>query len=336
MSAPEKKKKRHILYEMFNPKGNGKGVSKEEAAKPRTAGRFFRYYFSNFNTMFFLNLYAFLGNFPLLFGLFAMTGNLNVKTTAPASSLFAPLYGITTISGHNPVTAALNGVHGAQVSVSQPTTATYVFFGLTLLVVFTFGIVNLSTAYLMRNVVKGESTSFFADLKYAIKRNWKQGLILGVIDLIFIALIAYDLLFFYALNSFFFGMMLIVAMLYVMMRSYMYLMLVTFDLSIFKILKNSFIFALLGFKRNAAAFFGGLAVWILDYMLFVLFMPVGIVLPIMLLVSFTTFMGIYAAYPKIKEVMIDPYYVSDDVGAKLRSESTEEEPPEKPIFQDRL
>lgn len=339
MSAP-KKKKRHYLYEMFNPKGNGKGLSKEEAAKPRTAGRFGRYYFSNFNTMLLLNLFAFLGNFPVLFGLYALTGNLNVETTAPASSLFAPLYGITTISGHNPVTAALNGVHGVQAEISQPTTLTYVFFALTLLVVFTFGIVNLSTTYLMRNIVKGESTSFFADLKYSIKRNWKQGMLLGVIDLIIIALIAYDLLFFYALStsalySFFFGVMLIMAMLYIMMRSYMYIMLVTFDLSIFKILKNSFIFALLGFKRNAAAFFAGLAIWILDYMLLMVFMPVGIILPIMILVSLTTFMGIYAAYPKVKEVMIDPYYVSDDVGAKLRTEATEEETPEEPLFKDR-
>ena len=76
------KKKKNLLYDIFNPKGNGKGLTKEEANKPKTAGMFPRYFFSNFNMMFALNLFFFLGNFPILFGLFALSGNLNIKTTA--------------------------------------------------------------------------------------------------------------------------------------------------------------------------------------------------------------------------------------------------------------
>lgn len=339
----KQKPKRHLLYEMFNPKGNGKGLTKEEAAKPRTAGRFFRFYSTNFNIMFALNIFAFLGNFPILFGLYALTGNLNIHTTSPSSTLFAPLHGTSLIDGFNPITAAINGIHGAQAEVSMVTDTTKLFFALTLLVFLTFGIVNTATAYIMRNIVKGDPTMFVTDMKYSIKRNFKQGFILGIIDLIFILVIAYDLLFFYAgstgaMASFLFGMMLIMAMLYIMMRSYMYVILVTFDLSIFKILKNSFIFAILGFKRNIAAFLAGLAVWILDYILMTVIFPVGIILPVLFLVSLTTFMGIYAAYPNIKRYMIDPYYVSDDVGAKERSADGEddeiEELPE-PIFKDR-
>ncbi|MBQ7780118.1 MAG: DUF624 domain-containing protein [Clostridia bacterium] len=337
------KKKKHLLYNMFNPRGNGRGITKEEAAKPKTIGRFFRYFSTNFNMMFALNIFAFLGNFPILFGLFALTGNLNINTTAPASSLFAPIYGaITAGNVKNPVSAALMGVHGVQAEVSMMTPATKVFFGLTLLVIFTFGIVNACIAYVMRNIVKGDSTTLITDIKYCIKRNWKQALLLGIIDIIMIAVIAYDVLFFFvggtgAVASFLFGAMLIVAMLYIMMRSYMYILLVTFDLPIRKILKNSFIFALLGFKRNIVAFLGGALVWVLDYLIITFIFPVGLVLPVIFLVSFTTFMGIYAAYPKIKEVMIDPYYVSDDVGAKERSgdgDDEEEELPE-PIFKDR-
>ncbi len=336
------KPKRHFLYEMFNPRGNGKGLTKEEAAKPRTAGRFFTFYISNFNLMFYLNVFAFLGNFPILFGLFAFSGNLNVHTTSPASPLFAPLYGAAKIGGLDPVTSALLGVHGTQANVSVPTTATKIFFALTVLVIFTFGIVNACTSYIMRNVVKGDSITFFTDVKYCVKRNWKQALIMGIIDLVMIVVIAYDVLFFYmgsqgAVSSFLFGIMLIVAMLYVMMRSYMYVLMVTFDLSIPKILKNAFIFALLGFKRNIVAFLAGLAVWIIDYVILMTFFPMGLILPVIFLVSLTTFMGIYAAYPKIKEIMIDPYYVSDDVGAKTHEEAENEkdEPQEAPIFTDR-
>lgn len=326
---------------MFNPKGNGKGITKEEANKPKTAGRFPRYFFSNFNMMFALNIFFFLGNFPILFGLFALSGKLNIQTTAPASSLFSALYGAVTIDGHNPISLALMGIHGAQTEVSLPTTATWVFFGLTALVIFTFGIVNASTAYIMRNLVKGESITFFSDIKYCIKRNFKQALIIGIIDLVFLLLIVYDILFFYtmsvnAIGSFMFGMMLIIGMMYMMMRPYMYIMLVTFDLKITKIIKNSFIFILVGFKRNIAAFLASAAVWVIDYLIMMVIFPVGIILPVLFLVSLTTFMGIYAAYPKVKEIMIDPYYVSDDVGARAKGDlNAEEELIEEPIFKDR-
>ena len=56
------KKKRHFLYEFFNPKGSGKGLSKEEARQPRNFVNFFKFYSRNFNTMFALNVFAFLGN----------------------------------------------------------------------------------------------------------------------------------------------------------------------------------------------------------------------------------------------------------------------------------
>jgi uncharacterized membrane protein YesL len=340
LASKKNKNKRHLLYEIFNPRGNGKGLTKEEIAKPRSLGRFFRFYSANFNVMFALNIFAFLGNFPLLFGLFALSGNLNVNTTAPASSLFGPLYGIMQFEGGTPVTSALHGIHGLQTNVSLPTTATYIFMALTLLVFFTFGIVNLSMMYVMRNVVKGDPTMMLNDIKYAIKRNWKQGMLLGILDLLFIGVIAYDLLLFYvnSFNSFYnflLGVMLVIAMFYFMMRNYMYLMLTTFDLTLWKIIKNSFIFAILGFKRNIVAFFAGLAVWVIDYIISVAFMPLGILLPVMFLVSLTTFMGVYAAYPKIKEIMIDPYYVSDNVGARRRDEDIEEDPEEEPIFTDR-
>lgn len=334
------KKKRHFLYEFFNPKGSGKGLSKEEARQPRNFVNFFKFYSRNFNTMFALNVFAFLGNFPILFGLYALTQNLNVNTTAPASSMFGPLYGAMTAGGANPISAALFGVHGAQARISLPTTATYVFFGLTALVFLTFGVVNLATAYVMRNIVKGDPSMLFSDIKYSIKRNWKQGMLLGVIDLLFILVIAYDLFFFYAgsisaVMGFMLGVMVIVAMIYTMMRYYMYIMLVTFDLSIYKILKNSFIFAILGFRRNIVAFLGAVAVALFDYWLLITVFPVGIILPTLILVSLVGFMGIYAAYPKVKEVMIDPYYVSDNVGAKKRGEEEDEAPEEEPIFRDR-
>ena len=51
----------------------------------------------------------------------------------------------------------------------------------------------------------------------------------------------------------------ILFVLYFVMRYYMYVQMVTFKLKIFKIFKNSLIFALIGIKRNVVAFLGILA-----------------------------------------------------------------------------
>ena len=98
------------------------------------------------------------------------------------------------------------------------------------------------------------------------------------------------------------------AIIYCFVRTYAYLMIVTFDMKLVKILKNSLFFAVLGIKRNILAFFGAAFVIILDLLLTWVFMPLGLVLPFIILFGLVQFMSIYAAFPKIKEIMIDPYY----------------------------
>ena len=86
---------------------------------------------------------------------------------------------------------------------------------------------------------------------------------------------------------------------------------VTFNLSVFKILKNSLIFSLLGFKRNLVAFLGILAGILIELICIIgaggILLPFGIALPFIILFSMFAYMKVYAAYFKIKEVMIDPY-----------------------------
>ena len=100
---------------------------------------------------------------------------------------------------------------------------------------------------------------------------------------------------------------------YGFMRNYMYLIMVTFKLSIFKILKNSFIFAFLGIKRNLAALAGILLVCFINVYIFVYLPFVGLTLPLIITTSTVFFIGAYAAYPVIKKYMISPYYKDEDV-----------------------
>ena len=87
-------------------------------------------------------------------------------------------------------------------------------------------------------------------------------------------------------------------------------MMITFKLSIFKILKNSLIFAILGFKRNIVAVLGIVFTILLNVGIAILYIPIGVVLPFMITVSLCQFIAIYAAWPKVKEIMVDPYYES--------------------------
>ena len=312
---------------LFNYSLEGKGVKKEPEG-PKNLKNFFISYFRKFGQLVTVNIYMIFGNFPVLFALLALSGNLNVHLPAPASKLYTVLYGVLRDTG-SPVLSALNGVYGMRGDLSLPTTATNVCWALSLLLIFTFGLVNVGTTYILRNMVKGEPIFMWSDFWYAIKRNWRQGLILGALDLVFMFVIAYDILFFYTnIGSFmlnvFFWFSLFLAVLYYFMRFYMYIVMITFDLSIFKILKNAVIFAILGFKRNFMALLGMALVLFLTAGIFSIFIPLGIIIPFVCLFSTCAYMSAYAAFPKIKQYMIDPYY-----------EEEEEDEDFEPIFKDR-
>ena len=98
----------------------------------------------------------------------------------------------------------------------------------------------------------------------------------------------------------------------------------TFKMSVFKIIKNSMIFALVGIKRNLLAFLGIAACIFLELILLFgtggLLLPVAVAAPLAILFSSFAYMKVYAAYFKIKEIMIDPYLAEHPELAKKDSE----------------
>ena len=89
---------------------------------------------------------------------------------------------------------------------------------------------------------------------------------------------------------------------------YIYLMMITFDLSIIKLLKNALFFSILGIKRNIMALLAVVVIVAFWYVLRIAFFPLAVILPFILMFSVSGLASTYAAYPKIKEIMIDPYY----------------------------
>jgi len=310
------------VKKIFDTQRVGRGVKKSEARLPFTLGNFFKYLKNDFYDLFKLNMMMVFGNFPLFFGLYALTGNFNRTTITAASSLYPQLYGAVAASGGkiiSPSFMALYGVHGVPTTTTVLTPLTVVFFALTALMIFTFGFVNVGTTYIMRNRLRGEPVFFFSDFFYVVKKNLRQGLLMGALDLILFAVFAYNItLSLFNLNSFLHGIVffgnIMLLVIYIFMRFYMYILLITFDLSFWKILKNAFIFAFLGGKRNLMAALGIILVLAINYMFMYILLPLGIMLPFLITPALLTFIGMYAAWPKIRQHMIDPYYPDFDSG----------------------
>lgn len=311
----------------------GKGIKKEDCAEEKlfTLPTFFKTLGRNFWNFTCLNFMYLLINFPVFFGLFALSGNLNIKSSAPVSLFYPQLFGISQLS-EGPFVQMLSGYLYGETLISVPTSATLVLFILTILVIFTFGIANCGLTAVLRGYTRKDPVFLTSDFFDAISSNWKQALPMGMLDLFFIFITTYVFSFWTSNNAGFvngvmFYLSIFLIIVYFFMRFYMYQIMITFDLSIPKILKNSFIFALLGIKRNFLALIGIILALVINLYVFLIFMPLGIILPFIITISVCAFIAVYCTYPNIKKIMIDPYY------AEKSSESDDDD--DEPVFIDR-
>ena len=311
----EPKKKKFNLFSGYSK--DGKGVDKDDVITNYDFFSFFKLYTRRFIKLIWVNALYIVGNFPVFFLLLALSGMFSNVGVAPASEVFPVLNGIHIASGEfAPSYAALLGIHGQMAPVYANTVVTYILYALSALAIFTFGPVNAACAYIVKNLVKGEPIFMWEDFKMTIKNNWKQAVPMGILDLVMCALCSYALILYYYNYSNYYMMfypMILVFILYIFMRFYVYTMMVTFDLSFFRILKNAAIFTLIGFGRNLLMFFGCVMLVLFTMWLYTLFIPLAVISIFMILFSGCTFMGTYAAWPKIQKYMIDPYYKKSEM-----------------------
>ena len=314
-------KKKNKRLQLFDIARDGKGISKEKDLNPSGMKRFFRTYKDNLGKMLSVNMLFVLCNFPIFFLVTVLSGYTRLATFLPASDLFQNLGGLFMIEPVTPSSMTVYALEGLQNQILVNTTLTYVFLGISALFLFTFGLVNVGTAYVLRNLAKGEPVFVMSDFIYAVKRNWKQALPFGIIDALINALLIFNIYTTMSSANFASSMMfwanVILVILYFFMRCYIYVQMVTFKLSVFKIVKNSLIFAMLGLKRNLLALIGS-AFLIIFEAAFVfgvggILISLGVALPLTLMFSTMAYMKVYASYFKIKEIMIDPYIEENGV-----------------------
>lgn len=312
MSKSEKPKR----FKLFDLQRDGKGISKSANIGESGLKRFFITYKNNFGKLVSVNMFFVLGNFPIFFLIAALSGYSKLTAYLPAGDVFQNLSNLFITSTPSPSNMSLFTLIGLQNETLVNTPLTYVLYGIGALVIFTFGIVNVGTAYILRNMAMGEPVFVWTDFFYAVKRNWKQALPFGIIDAIINALLVFNI---YTtvtggsnfLLSIMFWAHIVLIILYFFMRCYIYVQMVTFDLTVYKIIKNSLIFSLLGLKRNILALLGTAACLILELAFIFSFsgilVPAAVMAPLLILLSTLAYIKVYASYFKIKEIMIDPY-----------------------------
>ncbi len=304
---------------------DGKGVYEEESRKP-TLLFFFKLFGRKFSQLIRLNLFFLVQMIPIL--AFVYVYFAGYKTPTAIEILYSPLYGISKISQSADITALLD-IQSAQMSIPVlPPAIVIVLLCLGIFMAVTFGWFNVGTTYVLRGLFRGDPVFVFSDFFYAVKRNFKQAFWVGLMDFLFIAVLVVDFIYFYSRTGSYFNdvmyfLVFAIAVIYLVMRFYIYNLLVTFDLRTFKILKNSLIFTVLGIKRNFMAILGIVLLIALNVALIILFIPMGITIPMILpffyIMATIGFMTTYAAYPIIDRYMIAPYNSKKEI-----SESAED------------
>ena len=312
-----KKKKKFKLFDMNR---DGKGVEKVEEG-PKNFVNFFKLCFRKFSRLLSVNLILIFLVLPIIICIAIYI--MGPTTASSGSPLFPTLYGASFMSD-SPTADIQMALNSIQLAV--PVHNSYVYYviaAIAVVYVFTFGWQNVAGTYLARSLVRGDPVFVISDFFYAIKKNWRQGLIVGLLDCLCIAVLAVDFMYFYyQTGSFRLDLMYAVTValifIYYTMRFYIYMQMITFDISIWKMIKNSLIFTALGIKRNLLAILGIVVLAAVNVILALLLFPLKIILPLILplfyFIGTVFFIKAYAAYPVIEKYMIDPVVNKKDGG----------------------
>lgn len=179
------------------------------------------------------------------------------------------------------------------------------------------GLAEAGMANVCRNLARDKHSFGLSDFFTTIKKNWKQALPVGLINLIITAALGYAL-YFYSVNGgilsvLAFGICFVCFMVFTFMKYHIWLILITFKLPVKKIYKNCFLFAFVNLKYNiiigvmSLLITGGLiAAILLTY--YPIIWVVSILVMIAVMPGFINLFMQFCIFPKVKTLMIDPYY----------------------------
>ncbi len=200
------------------------------------------------------------------------------------------------------------------------------FIALLVLSVVLYGPVTCGFTYMLRNFAR-EEHAWLSDFFSRLKSNFKQGVAIGVLELLVYSVFILNLTMeppadaagavgtVFTVAKY---VSIFLAVIFTFMRHYFYTMIVTFHLTVWQIIKNAVIFAILGLFRNILV----TAVVVITAVALVLFSGwAELILIPLFMFSFWGFLTTFACYPVIKKYMIDPQNKEGGVGENPELES---------------
>lgn len=306
----EPKKQKFSLFNLFYRNSHNEKADNIDVLKEPTVKNFFRLLGRKLGKLLSSNIIFVVCNFPIFFLLLAMSGILGENSYAPLTQQWGILEGASLFEQSPELLTYLN-IYGTKVSINTITTPTIIFFALGALIIFTMGFAKVGTSYLYRNMVLGDPVFPTIDFFYIVKRNIKQALIFGILDSILMAIFIFNSYFLFvnltslSLAPFMLFLTIFMAVIYLIARQYAYLMIFTFKLPLKKIIKNSIYFVMLGIKRNLIASLFTVILIAINFFLFKIYMPIGMILPFIITIALIDFIAVYFAYPNIDKYMVD-------------------------------
>ena len=153
-------------------------------------------------------------------------------------------------------------------------------------------------------MVKDEPSDIYYDFKQAFKKNWKQSFILSIFGGLTLIIIISAFLYYFQLEGIsYYSMMFIIAVVTIitgMMWIYAYPMVVSVNLKLHHIIKNSFILSIMYIKNSIIAFL----ICSLLVVLSIIFLPMSV--PVVLVFSFSgcSFISSFCAWNAIEKNII--------------------------------
>lgn len=184
------------------------------------------------------------------------------------------------------------------------------YMPLLIISVLIYGPARMGFTYVYRNYTR-EEHAWISDVWEKARENWKQGLILGVLDFFITLLLVNNIVGVFGSSSSAVNVILtmskyvsaVLLVVFLFVRHFTYLIAISVELPVKAIIRNSSLFCIMAFGRNVLTVLVCGLVWIVT--LFVL--PLVTVVSLMLLTySICGFAAVYICYPTVKKYIILP------------------------------
>lgn len=223
------------------------------------------------------------------------------------------------------------------------TKVSFVYSLLSLLVIPS-GLASAGMTNVARNLARDKHSFGLSDFFETIKKNWKQALPAGIINAVINFLIGFSIYFYFFGDDIWsiigFGFSVALFIVFTFMKYHIWLLIITFKLPLKKVYKNCFLFVFVNIKSNIII---GLTQLLLTAgVIAMFFIPyyiawvVAILIAVCIIPGFINLLTQMLIFPKVKALMIDPYYEEhpgEDVELR-RNLGLEVEEEEDSVFDD--